>query len=307
MKNFRKLTALLCLAALTLAMTACGSKESLPESAAEIIDVAMSKMEKEKDMEVDMKMEMDMAMLGESMSMVMSGKSLIFSDPLKAKVEMNIDMGAQGSEQTTVYLGKEDDKYYTYTEMQGTWMKQAIGDSELDSALSGYGGSQDVEIYKRNKDAFSIIDTVNEDGKEYTVLEGNLPKDSFEEVFNSMGMGEQLGQLGIDDSALAGLELEEDLKIIVWVDNKTVTVKKMSMDMTSLMNTLMNSIMGASMAAMEEAETSMDFGIEIGKCTMEMDYIKFGKIENFEIPKEALEAEEFSLEGLVPEEAPEAE
>ncbi len=299
MKLIKKPFAFLLLAILVFSMTACGEKDqdqaTMPEAAPEILEAAMGRIEDATEMDIDMTMKMDIGMMGQSMNMTTNARSLIFTDPLKAKVEATVEAeGQEGNETVTTYIGKEGDEHFIYMNLGDTWSKQSIGD--IESALSTYG-KQDTDLYVQNKDSFSIKETVEEDGKTYTVLTGSMPKEAVQELFADSGVGDQLGMGGLDASILEGIDLE-GFALNVWVDNETVTVKKIFMDMSAFMKTIMDSVLGGIAGTLTDedlkasgVESASDLSIDVNVCTMEVVYNKTKDVESFDIPKEALDAE----------------
>lgn len=219
-----------------------------------------------KDQTVDMNYDMDM---------------VIFSDPYKAKIDMNIDLGELGKQDSSIYLMSEDDKFYTYTKLDGAWYKQGGMDKEAyEQAINGYDGTAYMEALLECKDSLKISE-VDEDGKKCYKLEGTLTGDAMKKMIEATNMKEQLANTGADMSVYDNLG---DLKIIAFVEKDSYNFYKMSLDMKEMMAKAMES---ASKAAGTESEE-----VKIDACTMDMEYTGYDNAEDFELPAEAKDEQE---------------
>lgn len=276
MKNLKRFVAVMCTSALCFSIVGCdGNRELTPE---QIINKIEESTKDAKNFAATMSMDMEMSSGDESVDMSVSSDMKVITDPeYKAQITMNMDMGSLGAYDMDMYLGKEGDKYYTYTNMLDTWSKQEMDESLFNKTVEDYNQQMNFDIYLKNVDSFSKTGEEEIDGKNIIIIEGTVSGESLEEVIEQTQV---LDQMGVEDIKDMYKDLG-DLPVKFWVDEETYIPSKIYIDMKDMMNSIMSNVM--------ESQNSTE-ELDISKCDMEMEYKSIGDVEDFDIPQEALEA-----------------
>lgn len=255
------------------------------------MELALANMEGVTSMDAQMVMYMDMTMeadgQSESVESVTTMDMTCFADPVKLKMEMSMDMGAEGSTEMSIYADVADDGTYMMYMYDGTaWQAMEVGEMDLES-------------YDARKSMISNIDN----GSEY-VLEGTeqlnganaykysstMTGDDMKKALLSSGALNSVSSLGISSgdmmSMLDGLG---EIVTYVWIDEETLCPVQYEMDMTEVMDALMAAVI-ESMG--EEAE---GISIRIPRLEMTMTCSNYNNATDFEIPEEAKNAEAMSM------------
>ena len=116
-------------------------------------------------------------------------------------------------------------------------------------------------------------------------------------MVNSTDILSQMESFGIDSSLYEDLE---DLNVTLYLDKESCSFYKMSLDMTKMMQEMMSKAMDSISDTVngDDAEANASANVDISKCIVEMEYTGYNNAEDFEIPEEALNAEELDLSGL---------
>lgn len=215
----------------------------------------------------------------ESVQSVTKMDMVCFSEPLKIKMEMSVDMGAAGSVTQSIYGEVAEDGTNTMYVYDGTnWKSQAVGKTDL-------------EQYDARSNMLTFLD----EGLAYTLdgMEqmngGNAYKYSYvmtgaemKEAMFSSGALDSVSSLGLDasqmDSMLDGLG---EITAYVWIDEATLYPVKYEMDMTEVMNALMAHIIEAM------GEQAAGLSMSVPKMKMTMTCFNFNNAADFTIPDEA--------------------
>lgn len=260
-----------------LAMASCGAEPSVEA----ILEEAQKQSQAVKSMDYTITADMEMKSGDEAVSMVMTGDASCFTDPMKLKMTMNMDMGELGSQAVDVYAEEADGKFITYSGVSGNWIKQ-----EVDS-LQQYDGVSNMKIY------LDSADSVKMDGEEELQsgtaykLSGVISGDSIEKVINASGiMDSMTGQLGAEYGEMLKSMYSDmgDLPMTIWVSKKDNYPVKYKMDMTAMMSQMMNKLME------QMGSETQGVTIEVNKMVMEMEMKNVNAATDFEIPQEAKDA-----------------
>ncbi len=314
----KRILALFLAGVLSLAVTACGGKDSGAETAdapaadaavaedvqaeqeaeteaeeteaAEEVDAFAAALENARAIEsMEMQMVMDMAMEASKDGEVQPFVSIItmdmtcFSDPWKIKMDMSVDAGEAGSMDNMMSVYGEVAEDGTAT--------MYLHDGESDMWQSQVVGTADLEQYDASLNMLAFIDT----GASYE-LEGmeevnganaykyahTMSGEEAKEAILASGALDSLTSAGMD-SAQVEAELGDvgDLTEYVWIDEASLYPVKYEMDMTEPIDKLLSGVI-KSMG--EEAE-----GVEmkIPRLVMTMNCSNFNSAEDFTIPEEA--------------------
>ena len=292
MKKLRRITAVLLIFTLALALAGCGFAAKMTRAA--------RKMEKLQSyrMDIGVDMELKLSVLGQSlnMDMKMSGSSDINTSPARSKTEMRVEM--LGVEQTVLLYGERtDDRVTTYSSSDGgeTWTKKA-GEKGAQTAAAG---KSDFSALLRMADSFEKTGTETVRGAEATIYSGVITGSDLENVTVLSGVlknafsAMNLPMDGMDLTAYGGIPTAID------IDSKSGMIVRCTMDLTEFMGNMMPALMSAVMA--EAAEESgmkgldlrmLGFSAETGRVFVTVEFYDFDAVGTVEIPAGALTAPE---------------
>lgn len=303
MKTVKKLVGLmLCFALTAGCFFGCGGTSVNDE---EILTSALKSMNEASSFEMAAKMsgKMSVKMGGQSQEMDMSSevKGTQFADPLKAKA-VGTTKTAGTSVDTESYVQKEDDKYVVYVKAAGVWSKMVLGD--LDQAISASGMNSIEKQLKEDVSKYTKKDDRKIDDKDYLVYEYTVSGEEIKEMMAgvSSSLGSIMGGQSGDMEQLLNDMVKDigDMKMTILFDRETKSIYQIEYSMTDMMNKMMKSVMESisKMAEGEEgADQLSDMSMEVSDMNMVITYSNIGSAAEFEIPKEALEAEEMDLGG----------
>ena len=284
-------------AAMLFAFAGCSdnnSENNDKKSVEDIMKTAQENMNNAQSLSYDMTMDMSMSISDQSVDITMTGTAQQIVDPMKLKMDMTMDMGELGSVDTQTYMAQENDKYYVYSGMDdGTgsvaWIKQEVPDAE---ELMQYNVSESYDLYFTSSGEFKEAGTETIEGKEATRYDGKISQEDMAEVIKASGTLDQFTALGVSEEDLNAMVNElGDMPISIWITNDDTFPVKYEMDMTEVMKNLMGSVLSG-------VEGSDELGFDISKVFLSMTVTGYNNVEDFEIPQEALSAEELSTEEL---------
>ena len=310
MKNMKKLVGyLLCLTLVIGCISGCGGFAG--KSDEELLMSAITNINKAKSFQMDAKLtgkvSVKMGEQSQDVDMGMEMTSTQFTDPVKAKIVVKTT-SAGTTTNTESYVQKEDDKYVTYTKAYDTWSKTSLGN--LDEALNAAGGmnsmqtqlAEDISKYTKKEDK-------EEGDKKYLVYEytvtGEDLKSMVENTMSSIGSS-AFGSDELSEMLDAMIGKMGDMVMTILIDRDTENIYSIEVPMTDMMNNMMNGLIDylkeqalkEEDADPEEVEESLkQFKIQVSDMNMSATYSKVDEAEDFTVPQEALDAEEFSLDG----------
>lgn len=285
MKFYKKLVSLFVIMAMIFCMAACGNSNSnegdstalTPE---EIVKAAENNMRKATSLESDMTMDMAMTSQGQTVNMKTNMNMISFSEPMKLKMDMTIDMGEQlGGVQTMQFYADETEGNMTmYMNMMGTWYKQAVPEEQL----AQYDAKQNLSTYLDSSTGFTESGTEQVNGEDATKYDGVITGSQMNEVLKASGALDDLEPMlaGTDLDASTIYEDLPDIDMSIWVNEEQYPVKY-EMDMTAMMQGLMEKIMTTSQ---QEQQVTVD------AMKISMTNKNFNNAADFEIPEEAKNA-----------------
>lgn len=301
MKVRNKLAALFLTAAMAVSFTACGSEddskasqnsvsqeqgsedESGGQNTAEVMAAAKEKMADIKSMNAKSIVEMDMKVSAEgqeqSMQTVTTMDMTCSYNPMLAKIDMSMDMGELGKQESSMYMEEADGEYNLYVSDGTSWQAQTV------PALTAtqYDAANNMSNYM--DDSLQAAGTEKLDSGNAYKFTGTISGDKMKEVMNASGMMDSLSSYGVDASQIDSLLSDVGgISVTYWIDEATSYPVKYEIDETEVMNTLMSK-------AMESAEgQDASASIEFSKVTMQMTCSDFNAADAVTIPDEAKEA-----------------
>lgn len=302
MKKRNKILALMLAAALAMSMTACGGKDTGSENTAseteaeaeapaeEEIDpfaAAQENMAEVSNLDATMLMEMDMEMGADGQTQAMESDTTMemttFTDPLRLKMEMTMDMNAGDAGNMTqnmsIYAETAEDGTCTMYLYDGnSWQAQEVEASDV----AEYNASNDMAAYLSDDYGFEAAGTDQVDGANAYKYSGKITGDDMKEVLLSSGALDQFSSLGIDASQLEGMmDGLGEISIDLWIDEATLYPVKYEMDMTAVMDALMSNMIEAM------GDQAAGLTMSIPKMTISMTCYNYNAATEFEIPAEA--------------------
>lgn len=277
MKRVNRIAALLAAAVLALGLSACAGEGGGGES--DPLKAAMANLDAAKSMDACMVMEMDMEANGEKLESVTTMDTSVFTDPMRMKVDLTMDMGAYGSVTNSIYAESDGGSGYTMYLFDGSsWASQAATEDDL--AMYDVSGS--IDGYIDSVTAFSQTGEEQVDGVDTYKYTGAISGEAMETVVKESGALDSLGDLGLDESQmnemLSGLG---DISVSLWISKDDPYPVRCEMDMTAIMDGLMQNMV----TAMGGAESGVTMSIP--KMLFTITCSNFNSATDFEIPAEA--------------------
>ncbi len=285
MKFYKKLIGLALTAVMAISVAACGggggeTPAASGQSPEDVVEAAQAKMREITSVESEMVMDMGMSMGEESVNIQTKADMVSFTDPMKLKMTMIMDMGEQlgGVQKMEIYAEEVEGNTTMYMGSMDAWYKQAVPAEQL----AEYDTQDNLITYLDNSTGLSEAGTEQVNGADATKYEGVISGDKMKETLEASGALDDLQPM------LAGTDLDaadiynglSDIKVSICVDAEGYPVKY-DMDMKDMMQGLMDKIAQASGAdAAEQSISVNDFKISITSKN-------FNNATDFEIPEEA--------------------
>ncbi len=260
-----------------------------------------------KNMEADVEMSgtlsVEAAGQKQDMNMAVHMAETLFMDPMKMKITVETTMMGETTSVAS-YIAKEGDDYYSYSGLPGGWIKTKIGD--LEDAVNQAGADINKILPDLSKIKYTQKENQKEDDKEYYVFEyaitGEAVKNMCEGAMGSAGSMESLFPQGQDTEEVLKKIFDSigTVTMTIWVDPEKETVYKVVCPMTDIMNRVFEALI-ESIGSSEELDGTdlSQFKMSVSDMNMTMKYTNVGSAEDFDVPEEALEAEEMDLDDLM--------
>lgn len=314
------------------ALVGCGSKDSkdsstgdsvkIPSEPIEIAKMASERTAKLDSYELNGKLNFDISAAGETVKATADMNAVYFKDPMKMKMDFDIATEADGKKQdisVDAYFMKEDDTYVIYAglgaEGQTSWMKMALDSSDatqkqiIDALdVASKGDSKDSEdAWKGMEECLSLDKDNNTDDS--TALLVSLTADQIKKAYEE-GAKADAASASSAEASLAQVGMTTDdlfealgtISVNMSVNTDQVYWKSIKMDLAKPAQGLIDSIMSKAMkmygAYAEDVDTSA-FEIKISACDFELNYDKYNKASDFELPEEAKNALPLNLNDLL--------
>lgn len=243
----------------------------------------MKKVESVTSMEAQIVMDMDMIMSADGQEQAMESTTTMdmvcFSDPLRIKMDMTMDMGDQGSVNMQVYAEPSESGTFNVYMFDGqNWSTQetaeaALADYDARSNLMGYIG--DGSLYKQ--EGTEQVNGANAYKYSYVLTEEEMKQQMLDS-----GALDSVSSLGLDVSQIDGmLENLGEVTAYVWIDETSYYPVKYEMDMTTVMNALMTNMIAAL------GDQAQGLSMTIPQMKIVMTCSNFNSATDFTIPDEA--------------------
>lgn len=247
------------------------------------MEESMKKVESVTSMEAQMVMDMDMTMSADGQEQAIETTTTMdmvcFSDPLRLKMDMTMDMGDQGSVNMQVYAEpSESGTFNVYTFDGQNWSTEeaaeaALADFDARSNLMGYIG--DGSLYKQ--EGTEQVNGANAYKYSYVLTEEEM-----KQQLQDSGALNSVSSLGLDVSQIDGmLENLGEVTAYVWIDETSYYPVKYEMDMTTVMNALMTNMIEAM------GDQAEGVSMTIPEMKIVMTCSNFNSATDFTVPDEA--------------------
>lgn len=289
----KRMMAICCLVVMIISvLTGCAEKDLYEE--------AMNKANHAKNMEatatMDLSMNMKMNGQEQAMDMKMTMDMTVFEDPFKMKMSADVSMLGQSTKMNS-YVAKEGDKYMTYTQVAGQWMKTALCDADDMETAKKNANSLNAAGFMLEKKTMTEGEEVTENGKTYKTFTGKMTKEMMKKSMESSISG--LSSAGLNEETLNKIiDKMADVSYTMWLDTEEQTLYRVKFSMKDMMNSLMDIVMkeqlekAAGSSSAEVKKALKDVKIDVTKCDMDLIYKNYDNAQDFEVPAEALKAKE---------------
>lgn len=280
MKKKNRVAAMVLSVIMALSLAACGGAGG---DSSDPLAAAQENMAKVTSMDATMTMEMDMEAGGESVETVTTMDMTVFSEPMRMKMDMSMDMGALGAVNMEVYAEEDEGGAYTMYLYDGSnWYAQAATESELDQ----YDFSGDISDYIESVSSFNQEGTEQVDGVSAYKYTGVISGSDMEKVMLSSGVLDSLSTTtSMDESQMAEmLSGLGDIAVTLYISEDGPYPIRYEMDMTAIMDGLMGKIVEAM------GSEAGDMTMSISKTTLVLTYSNLNNATDFTIPEEARNA-----------------
>lgn len=289
----KRMMAICCLVVMIISvLTGCAEKDLYEE--------AMNKANHAKNMEatatMDLSMNMKMNGQEQAMDMKMTMDMTVFEDPFKMKMSADVSMLGQSTKMNS-YVAKEGDKYMTYTQVAGQWMKTALCDADDMETAKKNANSLNAAGFMLEKKTMTEGEEVSENGKTYKTFTGKMTKEMMKKSMESSISG--LSSAGLNEETLNKIiDKMADVSYTMWLDTEEQTLYRVKFSMKDMMNSLMDIVMkeqlekAAGSSSAEVKKALKDVKIDVTKCDMDLIYKNYDNAQDFEVPAEALKAKE---------------
>lgn len=247
------------------------------------MEEAMKNMESVTNLEAQMIMDMDMTVSAEGQEQAVESTTTMdmvcFNDPVKIKLDMTMDMGAQGSTNMQVYVMPSDSGTYTMYMYDGqSWTSGEASEAdfaEYDARNSMLGYIGDGSKY--TQEGTEQVNGANAYKYSYVLTEAEL-----KEQMQESGALDSVSQLGLDVSQVDSM-LDDlgDVTAYVWIDEATYYPVKYEMDMTTVMDTLMKNMLEAM------GDQAEGVSMSVPEMKISMTCSNFNSATDFTVPDEA--------------------
>ena len=310
------------------ALVGCGSKDSKDSSTGDSVKIPsepieIAKMASERTAELDSyelngKLNFDISAAGQTVKATADMNAVYFKDPMKMKMDFDIATEADGKKQDVsvdAYFMKEDDTYVIYAglgaEGQTSWVKMGLDPSESNQKqlidaldVASKSDSKNTEdAWKGMEDCLSLDKENNTD--DATALLVSVTADQIKKAYEEGAKADKTAATSAETSlAQVGMTTDDlfealgTISVNMSVNTDQVYWKSIKMDLAKPAQGLIDSIMSKAMkmygAYAEDVDTSA-FEIKISACDFELNYDKYNKASDYEIPDEAKNAKEINL------------
>ena len=299
MKKMSKLLALvMCLTLAVCSLAGCAKSEK------EVIKNSVSKINNAKNFEMEStmggKMTISVAGTTQDVDMDMKMNATYFLDPMKVKTSATVT-SAGVSTTTDSYMQKDGDDLVMYTKTaDGDWSKVKM---ENAASLMQSSGDMSKQLSEDNT-KYTKKDDQTENDKTYNVYEYTVSakdnQDMMEELMSSLtgSIGSVMDEKEIKELLDTIISNMGDIKMTIWFDNEEENIYKITYSITDMMN----KVSSDSDDSVDLSSALADAKITVKDMNMTCVYKNVDSAADFEIPEEALKAQELTSDLLDDEE-----
>ena len=291
-RNRRTIVAVLsALCLFLLPLSACGgtqtggnSEEAQKRTPEEVIQDTIRKAQSFQSMSYSMDMEMDMKVeaqgISQTVDMTQTTQVECVVDPVQFKVDMTMDLGSLGKNQSLIY-GEQNDSLltlYISTDGGSSYTKQ-----ELSMDVAGvdlYDGTyvrQYLEMLEQLSDKGE--ETVN--GVRANRYDAVISGEGIKGLMSTVGLFSQLTQMGMEESAMTALiDQIGDIPVTLWIDLENDTLVRYHFNMTQMVQNMMAYLM-------EHELAGTGISMDVNDVQMDMEITGVNNIDTITIPEAA--------------------
>ncbi len=308
MKKMSKLLALMmCLTLTVCSLAGCAKSEK------DVIKNSVSKINNAKNFEMEStmggKMTISVAGTTQDVDMNMKMNATYFVDPMKVKSSATVT-SAGVSTTTDSYMQKDGDNLVMYTKTaDGDWNKV-----EMENAANLMQSSGDMsKQLSEDNTKYTKKDDQTENDKTYNVYEYTVNakenQDMMEELMSSVtgSISSVMDEEELKDLVDTIISNMGDIKMTIWFDSEEENIYKITYSMTDMVNKVLEGLISKikETAASSDSDDSVDLSsaladakITVQDMNMTCVYKNVDSAADFEIPKEALNAQEVTSDLL---------
>lgn len=312
MKKMSKLLALvMCLTLAVCSLAGCAKSEK------DVIKNSVSKINNAKNFQMEStmggKMTISVAGTTQDVDMDMKMNATYFLDPMKVKTSATVT-SAGVSTTTDSYMQKDGDDLVMYTKTaDGDWSKVKM---ENAASLMQSSGDMSKQLSEDNT-KYTKKGEMTENDKTYNVYEYTVSakdnQDMMEELMSSLtgSIGSVMDEKEIKELLDTIISNMGDIKMTIWFDSEEENIYKITYSITDMMNKVLEGLMSKikESAASSDSDDSVDLSsaladakITVKDMNMTCVYKNVDSAADFEIPEEALKAQELTSDLLDDEE-----
>jgi len=223
-----------------------------------------------------MRVEMEMSALDEDMTMDIDTEMDVFTDPLKVKMKMTMDMPELSSIVMDTYVFQEGDDLVTYMDLSaafgtpGAWYKTVEPVSA--ESLSQYNLNMYSNTFLESYVQAEIASEELVGGMECYKLDVVIDASGMMKLLDTTDFGQQFGE-EITPDMIAAME---NLTATIWISKDGFYQVKVEMDMADILNPIMSQFEG---------------DIDVSRMWLSLMTSDIGKTPDFTLPEEAKNAE----------------
>lgn len=273
---------------LTLSLAACSGG-----NADETVAAALEKVKGASSVDAEIEMAAEYTTDDQNLSVTNRMTLTTFQDPLKIKAEVSLDMATGGdtyNQTITMYARKEGEDLVQYATDGSYWAKQTTTQDVLDT----YNAGDTLAGYVAGASGFRKDGTETVNGAEAVKYTGSVSGQPLVDILETNGYLSSISSMSEDQQSKikANLVNMPAATITVWVDQAGYLVQ-MEMDMMEVVNNMEANIdetLGHPSTTTTDDETTNQLVSSVIRLTCS----NFDAATDFEIPDEALEAEDLT-------------
>jgi len=273
--------------ALIFSITACAEKDLVSnKSAQEILQESITKSAEWESYEMNIITMMEMNVPEQGLvKMDMTGTGAVIMDPMKMHMTLEMDMPEMEQSQTMEqYMIQEDEGFAIYQNIEGQWYKMVISDPSLMEMMS-MDPMENMELFMEYLKSAEVVGEEVVMEKDTVKIDLTVSFEMYKELLeknDSLDVGGILGSGIMETISNMG-----DLTYSVWVDKSNLEIVKYYMDLSEAMQKI-----GEAMATEDEMLAEISEIYKDAKMEMTMEVYNQNNVEDFQVPQEAMDAQE---------------